>query len=129
MVWIVDGTRRSRDRERLHASLAVALRTPLICIASPSRSALLRDWAASGVDVFFDFQDSLGGAPVLWHLHPGGSADRAIVIPIQVSEIIATLHKGQEFPRLSLDALARMIQRQTRVSVPRWQQRGRSRRF
>ena len=54
MAWIVDGLRRSRDRERLHASLAIVCRTPLICIASPSRCALLRDWAASHADVFLD---------------------------------------------------------------------------
>lgn len=128
MVWIVDGTRRSRDRESFHACLAIALQTPLICTASPSRCALLRDWAASGVDVFLDLQDSVGGVPVLWHLHPSGSADRVIVIPIQVADIITTLHKGEELPRLNLDALARMIQSRARgrLPAPRRQRRNRS---
>lgn len=130
MVWIVDGTRRSKDRERLHTSLTVVLRTPSICVASPKRCALLRDWAASGVDVFIDLQDRIGEVPMLWHLQPGGSADRVIVIPIQVSDIVATLHKGEEFPRLSLDGLARMIESQSRSFAPSWQQRSRSsRRF
>lgn len=112
MVWIVNGQRRSRDRERLHASLAIVSRTPLICIASSSRCALVRDWATSQADVFLDLQDGVGGVPVLWHLHPGGSEDRVVVIPIPVADIISTLQKGEQFPRLSLDALARMIRSQ-----------------
>ena len=76
-------------------------------------------------------QDSVGGVPVLWHLHPGGSADRVIVIPVPVTDIIATLHKGEEFPHLSLEALARMApsQARARLSAPRWQQHNRSQRL
>lgn len=58
MVWVVDGRRRARDRGRFFASLgaAIVVNPKPLTVSFPSNDgALLRDWAASRVPVFFDF--------------------------------------------------------------------------
>jgi hypothetical protein len=84
MVWVVDGLRRKQDRSRFFASLAatrVVNPKPLTFWLSLNEHALLREWSASRVPVYFDFGDGSepGDAqhfpvPVLWLLVPGSSA-------------------------------------------------------
>lgn len=67
MIWIVDGNRRSRDKEKFldgwTFSNRIGGRDDLR--ESPGGGALLRDWGAPTVTVLFDF-----GETVLWGLLP-----------------------------------------------------------
>jgi competence protein CoiA len=73
MVWIVDGTRRSRDRSQLLSAVeqATTISPELWRLRGALEDcALLRDWHESSVQVVFDFGDD-----VLWFLFPlGGRA-------------------------------------------------------
>jgi hypothetical protein len=68
MVWVVDGARRKRDRAQFFASVDAAIvinHEPLIVLVRWKEGALLRDWEASKVPVYFDFGDD-----TLWRLNP-----------------------------------------------------------
>jgi competence protein CoiA len=92
MVWVVDGRRRARDRARFFASLGSATLVKLkpLTFSFPSNEgALLRDWAASRVPVFFDFgdlsepSDPLGfDKPILWRFNPRSPNGRAYLSPV-----------------------------------------------
>jgi hypothetical protein len=70
MVWVVDGVRRKRDTAQFFALVDQATilnREPLIVsVPWKEESALLRDWEASDVPVYFDFRERA----VLWRLDP-----------------------------------------------------------
>jgi competence protein CoiA len=92
MVWIVDGRRRKRDRARFFASLDAGIvvnREPRIVSVLWKEGALLRDWEASRVPVYFDFGDSEPGdtprfeTPILWRLNPCGPNGMAYLSPVQ----------------------------------------------
>jgi competence protein CoiA len=79
MVWVVDGRRRARDRTQFFASLGAAIvvnRESLLVSVPSNEGALLRDWQASRVPVYFDFGASEPGdtirfdEPILWRLNP-----------------------------------------------------------
>ncbi len=92
MVWVVDGRRRVRDRAQFFASLRTApvVKANPLTVSFPSNEgALLRDWGASRVPVFFDFGDlsehgdTLSFAkPVLWQLIPGSPNGKAYLSPV-----------------------------------------------
>jgi hypothetical protein len=68
MVWVVDGTRRKKDRAQFFASVDAAIvinHEPLIVLVRWKEGALLRDWEGSKVPVYFDFGDD-----TLWRLNP-----------------------------------------------------------
>jgi hypothetical protein len=68
MVWVVNGTRLKRDRAQFFASVDAAIvinREPPIVLVRWKEGALLRDWGASRVPVYFDFGDD-----TLWRLNP-----------------------------------------------------------
>jgi competence protein CoiA len=86
MVWVVDGRKRRRDKAQFFTALDAAVvfnREPLVVSIRSDEGALLRDWGASSVPVYFDFGDSEPGdklhfdAPILWRLNlctPNGMA-------------------------------------------------------
>jgi len=87
MIWVVDGLRRKQDRVKFFASLGVSGKLRIFSVPS-NKSALLRDWAASRVPVYFDFGDSEPGdtlrfnTPTLWRLNPGSSNGRVYLSPV-----------------------------------------------
>lgn len=95
MVWVIDGLRRKRDMAQFAASLdagTVVLRKPAIVSVLWKKGALLRDWGASRVPVYFDF-----GKPTLWRLNPSGSHGRAYLSPMQKTEFLHIHLKGPPF--------------------------------
>jgi|RhiMetdeSRZDD1v2_1073273.scaffolds.fasta_scaffold60857_5 competence protein CoiA len=104
MVWVVDGLRRLRDRPRFFASLAKApvIKAKPLTISLPSNDgALLREWAASRMAVFFDFgentepRDALRfDMPVLWHLNPGSPEGKAHLSPVMKTSFRNAYLKG-----------------------------------
>lgn len=104
LVWVVDGRRRARDRAQFFASFGSILsRQPLIVSARASDSALLRDWKASRVPVYFDFGESDPSDPVrfeapsLWRLNPNASTAGAYLSPVAKSYFIEVKLNGLAF--------------------------------
>ena len=97
MVWVVYGLRRKRDMAQLFASLeagTVVCRKPAIVSVVWKEGALLRDWEASRVPVYFDF-----GTPILWRLNPAGPHGRAHLSPMQKTEFLRIHLEGLPFER------------------------------
>lgn len=99
MVWVVDGLRRVRDKAQFFASIDAAIvvnREPLIVSVRSNECALLRDWAASRVPVYFDFGDSEPGdklcfdAPILWRLNSSITNGWAYLSPISKALFLRT---------------------------------------
>lgn len=98
MVWVVDGLVRKRDLGSFEATLRQSRKNPLIFFGDQADCALLADWVARPVDVFFDFgvPDEY---PYLWHLHPN-PAGRVILTRITVAEFVGRLLHGKAFRRV-----------------------------
>jgi competence protein CoiA len=82
MVWVVDGRRRKRDMAQFSAPLrgAIVVSPKQRIVSVPSNEgALLRDWEASRVPVYFDFGTS---APTLWRLDPRVRNGMAYLSPV-----------------------------------------------
>lgn len=82
---------------QLFASLeagTVVCRKPAIVSVVWKEGALLRDWEASRVPVYFDF-----GTPILWRLNPAGPHGRAHLSPMQKTEFLRIHLEGLPFER------------------------------
>jgi competence protein CoiA len=93
MAWVVDALRRVRDRRQFLASLdtvAILKRKPLVISLPSNQAALLRDWSASWVPVFFDFGD-----PILWRLNHRSPHGRAYLSPVLKTAFLNAYVKGQ----------------------------------
>ncbi|WP_315718292.1 MULTISPECIES: competence protein CoiA [unclassified Bradyrhizobium] len=104
MIWVVDGQRRKRDRAQFFASFGNAIhQQPLVVLARLHDSALLRDWKASRVPVYFDFGDSEPsdlcrfGEPTLWRLNPNSESGAAFLSPVAKSYLIEVYRNGVAF--------------------------------
>ena len=90
LIWVVDGTRRSRDVAQFARAWANGHEpVPLLNkrrIDSPV-GALLRDWAGSHAHVFFDFNNGRE----LWWLFPESDDTRAYVQPISRPQFVRSL--------------------------------------
>jgi hypothetical protein len=97
MVWVVNGTRRARDKSRFFENrpmqIGVLIGQPIYSLASQDDS-LLRDWKDSRVPVYFDFGDS---EPTLWRLNPSSRGGSANVFPMPKAEFIRGHREGQPF--------------------------------
>lgn len=92
LVWVVDGTRRKRDKSQFKKALSEkALVSEELEIFSvfTDECALLREWAGCRASVFFDFGEvnrPKGG--VLWWLLPWSPEGKAYVRPLWRREFI-----------------------------------------
>ncbi|HVR55680.1 MAG TPA: competence protein CoiA family protein [Pseudolabrys sp.] len=105
LVWVVDGRRRVRDAAKFSSSLRGPLPGYLLPTYSMNRNdgALLRDWGACRVPVYFDFADrercdaaQLDQNP-LWLLHPIDGDSTAYISPVARSEFIKARVEGVDF--------------------------------
>src|SRR5262249_41250054 len=95
MVWVVHGRRRKRDMTQFFASLeagSVIYREPMIVSVRWKEGALLRDWGASRVPVYFDFE-----TPLLWRLSPSDPHGRSYLTPVQKAEFLSICLNGLPF--------------------------------
>lgn len=136
LAWVVDGTRRKRDRAQFLAALqaGVSLRSGFpIRRVYPDECALLREWGETKAPVFFDF----GDGPSLWWILAKGSSGNAYVAPFSRADFVAIHRDGatemaRDFQALVND-LGRLIadyERQTTRQAPSFSMplsRGRSR--
>ncbi len=93
LVWIVDATKRKRDRIKfqnlLKEGVLVYEKTPVLKLrGSLGECALLRDWADNPTPVFFDF----GEESTLWYLLPQASPTIAYVVKFS-REYFIQLHR------------------------------------
>lgn len=119
MVWVVDGQRRTRDREQFVASFgsATVVNFKPLTFSFPSKEgALLRDWGASRVPVFFDFgdlsefRDTLGfHKPILWLLRSRSSNGRTHLLPVFKTSFVPAYLKGQPLKGMDYSAAARSL--------------------
>ena len=116
MVWVVDGRRRARDWARFFASFSSAIIVnlePPIVLFSSNEGALLRDWQASRVSVYFDFGDSEPGdtrrfdTPTLWRLNPCGRNGMAYLSPVAKTLFLDAHLKGLRFDEMYTEAVER----------------------
>lgn len=93
LIWIVDGTRRKRDRAQfinaLNGGISISSNS-LIRRAFSEECALLQEWKDSNAPVFFDF----GGEQVLWWLLKGNTDGSVYVAPFSHGELIHILRGG-----------------------------------
>jgi competence protein CoiA len=108
MVWVVDGLRRRQDRVKFFASLGTPIGVsgkPRIFLVPSNKGALLRDWAASRVPVYFDFGDSEPGdmlrfnTPALWRLSPRSANGTAYLSPVPKRFFLRVHREGRSFER------------------------------
>lgn len=91
LVWVVDGTRRTRDKEqffKLLNELKPMWLRPHILKVYLDECALLRDWSGSPGSVFFDFGDD-----ILWCLLPVKQNIRGYVVAFLRREFVELHNK------------------------------------
>ncbi|MGE3263124.1 MAG: competence protein CoiA [Bacteriovoracia bacterium] len=103
MLWIVDGTRRVRDKDKFLDGCEFAGRIDGRddLRASPGGGALLRDWGDRTVPVLFDFGDDH-----LWGLLPKTQEGREYGFRVERNAVIEALHPSAE-SKSSFDGLLR----------------------
>ena len=108
MVWVVDGTRRVRDKKGFVDVLKYARRVGNEAVRKlqgyADEWALLRDWGDSQVPVFFDF-----GEDILWGLLPK-AMDGRYVFRVARNELVDVFrHTSQMTFEGVLNALAKLL--------------------
>lgn len=94
LVWIVDATRRERDKTQFNKALEMGTRVlqkPAVLVLNQDHCALLREWGGLDVPVFFDF----GEAERLWCLLPVNSDGRPYIIMVSRKQFV-DLHRSTE---------------------------------
>lgn len=93
MIWIVDGTRRIRDKDKFldgwDFSDRMDGRDDLR--SSPGGGALLRDWGGRSVSVLFDF-----GEDHLWGLLPKTPEGKEYGFKVERKAVIEALHPSPQ---------------------------------
>lgn len=100
MVWVIDGTRRIRDKDKFNHDIESSNRVQGndgLRILGGYRSPLLRDWSDSTVPVFFDL-----GEEALWGILPKNKIGRIYAFKTERKELIASLNPE---PKLNFEAL------------------------
>ncbi|MCC8978906.1 competence protein CoiA [Bradyrhizobium acaciae] len=114
MVWVVDGLRRIRDRPHFFSALGsgkILAANPMTIGLRVKGNALIRDWGASAVPVFFDFGDAAQPddplnfiKPILWALKPQSPSDMAILTPITKASFGAFFAEGRPYETFDVSA-------------------------
>ncbi|SNY99541.1 hypothetical protein SAMN06265377_1351 [Flagellimonas pacifica] len=83
LAWVVDGTRRLKDRSRFIKVIQEGSSLPIkdiriSCTDFPEESRILEEWVNCSVPVFFDF----GEQERMWFLIPSSTLDRAYLVRI-----------------------------------------------
>jgi hypothetical protein len=131
LVWVINGRRRKRDRKQFFASVNAATgincEPALIVLVRWKEGALLRDWGASRVPVYFDFGDSEPedalrfDAPTLWRLNPCGPNGKAYLSAVPKTLFVQAHRNGEPFEELTSAAVERAAARYLMQQAPRQQ--------
>lgn len=100
MVWVVDGLRRKRDAAQLLNCIGPCVwgRPPFILhVTDHEECALLRDWNASTVPVYFDLGTRLGNdARVFWRRDPISRQGRVYLTPVSHESFVKVHREGTD---------------------------------
>jgi len=104
LVWVIDGTRRQRDKPKFYRILEeYGLRSEdprFKKILGPDDCALIKEWHESNALVFLDFQDGDDAKQsILWFLFPRIAINEAYLWPISRDTFIE-LHNNIKFDEL-----------------------------
>ena len=95
LVWVVDGTRRKRDRIQFQRAIGESTdgsnlpRMDIRRVDFPDECRLLKEWHDGDALVFFDFQDKKEmEQSVLWFLFPKLATDEVYIMPFSRQEFI-----------------------------------------
>jgi len=138
LVWVVDALRRKGDRKQFFASLGSRKRANVPIYSIPiidgnyppsmiEGGALLRDWGACSVPVYFDFgTDEMGDAPnldttALWLLVPRKGDRAAYLLPVPRTEFVRIHLAGEPFEEQCADLVEQVKDyfRQRALGQPR----------
>jgi hypothetical protein len=98
MVWVVDGRRRKRDAAQLLKCIGPCVwgHPPFILhVTNYEECALLRDWNASPMPVYFDLgvrEDD--GQPVFWRRDPVSRTGRVYLTPVSRESFLKVHREG-----------------------------------
>ncbi len=118
LIWVVDGTRRKRDRTQFLQALnsgQVVKKFPNMRRIVTDECALLREWSSSTSRVFFDFRE--GG--IIWWLLGKGAGKPVYVMPFPNTEFI-NKHLGQtnEFDEIEKMAEGLAVNTEKLLTLP-----------
>ena len=104
LVWVIDGTKRLRDKPKFYRILeeyGFRKENPrLVSIFGPDDCALIKEWHESDALVFFDFQDGDDAKQsILWFLFPKIAINEAHLWPLSREKFIE-LHYNNQFDEL-----------------------------
>lgn len=108
LIWVVDATRRKRDREQLQNAWNEGVRVganSFVRRVFSDNCALLREWAGGGAPVFFDVGDS---QVLVWFL-ANGSDGAAYVAVYPRAQLIESHRAGATTMARDFDDFARDI--------------------
>src|SRR5262245_10153694 len=117
MLWVVNGRRRKRDKKQFFACFdarRVVNGEPRIISVLWKDGALLREWGASRVPVYFDFGDSEPDdavrfdTPTLWRLNPCGPNGKAYLTAVPKTLFLHVHLNGQPFEEMCTEAVERV---------------------
>lgn len=114
MVWVVDGRRRKRDADQLLRCIGpcVFARGPFVLhTAYSDQSALLRDWNASPVPVYFDLGVAQrDGEQLFWRRDPISQRGKVYLTPVSVDSFLKTHLTGLEAEKAFSDGVAVIVE-------------------
>jgi hypothetical protein len=98
MVWVVDGRRRKRDAAQLLKCIGPCVfRHPpfILHVTNHDECALLRDWNASPMPVYFDLGvREEDGQPIFWRRDPIGRTGRIYMTPVSRESFLKVHREG-----------------------------------
>ncbi len=119
LVWVVDGTKRQRDKpkfQRILEEYRIGSVDPrFIRILGPDDCNLLKEWHDSNALVFLDFQDvDDTKQSILWLLFPRISSNEAYLWPFSRDKFIE-LHINNKFDELVEKAISPFYDRLLKI--------------
>lgn len=113
LVWVLDGTRRKRDKPnflRILDEFAITSDDPRFrAIIGQDDCKLIKEWHESDAFVFLDFQDEdETKQPIIWFLFPKIAENEAHLLPISRDYFIE-LHNNNKFDELVEKTIAPFI--------------------
>jgi len=117
LVWVLDGTRRKRDKLNFHRVLyefAIRSDDPRFkAIMGQDDCKLIKEWHENNAFVFLDFQDTdKAGNPIVWFLFPKIAENEAYLLPVS-RDYFVELHKNNKFDELVENTIAPFIKKLT----------------
>ena len=115
LVWVIDGTRRQRDKPNFYRILEeydIRSDDPRFKrVLGPDDCKLIKEWHESNALVFLDFQDEDDTKqPILWFLFPRIAVSEAYLWPISRDKFIE-LHNNNKFDELVEKAISPFIEK------------------